>query len=124
MVPVSPICSVLLQEVLDFFVIHFFESLQQFIPCSHKFVAMSDQMDLTADLFAINFLGARMKKVASKAFVTFICMTRQVKHVNNAQYLFNCELLSLMGEGPNISTPQYVKGRTSVHLSTGRLAIF
>ena len=37
MVPVNLICSIFLrQQVLDFIMIHFFESLLQFIPCSHK----------------------------------------------------------------------------------------
>ena len=98
MVPVNPICPVFLQEVLDFIVIHFLEYLLQFIPCS--------QMDLTAPLLAMNLLRAKMKELVSKAFVTFICMARQVKHVNSAPYLFNCDLISLMRYGPNISTPQ------------------
>ena len=61
-----------------------------------KFVPLSDQMDLTAPLLAINLLSARMKELVPKAFVTSICMARQVKHGNNAPYLFNCDLFSLM----------------------------
>ena len=74
MVPVNPICAVFLQEVLDFIVTHFLESLLQFISCSHKIVPLSDQMDLTTPLLAMNLLSARMKELMSKTFVTSICM--------------------------------------------------
>ena len=57
--------------------------------------ALSDQMDTTSPLFAINLLSASMKELVSKTFVTSICMTRQEKDVNNAPYLFSCDLLSL-----------------------------
>ena len=70
-----------------------------------KFVPLSDQIDLTAALIAINLLSARMKELASKAFVISMCRARQEKHVNNAPYLFNCDLL------------WWGKGRTDIHHS-------
>ena len=94
MVPVNPICSEFLQEVL-WWISSLNPSYNSFcVPT--KFFPLSDRMDLTAPLLAMNLLSARMKELMSKAFVTFICITRQVKHVNNAPYLFNSDLLSLM----------------------------
>ena len=74
-------------------------------------------------LLLINLLSANIKESVFIFFIISIWMARLVKHVKRALYRFNVFLLSLMRNGPNMSTPQWVNWGYSFNLSCGRSAI-
>ena len=79
-------------------------------------------MDRTAPHLAINLLRVRMKEFVSIALATSMWTVLLAKQVNRAQYPFKSDLLSRILKGPNISTPQWVNGGASMHLSFGKSA--
>ena len=67
---------------------------------------------------------ACMKESVSRLQVHSIWTALLDKHVNSAPNLLSSFLSSFIRKGPNMSTPQFVKGDSSVILSVGRSAIF
>ena len=67
---------------------------------------------------------ACMKESVCRLQVHSIWTALLDKHVNSAPYLLSSFLPSFIRKGPNMSTPQFVKGDSSVILSVGRSAIF
>ena len=89
-----------------------------------KLLPLSDLMNLTFPLQAMNLHNASMNELVSIKFPTSIWIALLLRQVNNIPYLLISDHLSLMMKGPNMSTPQYVNGGASVILSIRRLAIF
>ena len=54
----------------------------------------------------INLLSANIKESVSIILIILIWIAQLAKHVKRAPYYFNVFLLSLMRNGPNMSTPQ------------------
>ena len=74
-------------------------------------------------LLLINLLSANIKESVFIFFIISIWMARLVKHVKRSLYRFNVFLLSLMRNGPNMSTPQWVNWGSYFSLSCGKSAI-
>ena len=104
--PMYPI-SILSQEGLsDFVVIHLLNTLCEFIFGSNKISSLSHHIVLTFPCLAMNCLNSIMNESVSILFVISIWIPRLAKHMKRAPYHFKIVLLSLISNGPNISTPQ------------------
>ena len=89
----------------------------------HLASSLSAPTKLLLLLHQIVLLSANIKESVSIFLVISIWMARLAKHVKRAPYRFNVFLLSLMRNGPNMSTPQWVNGGSSFNLSCGKSAI-
>ena len=89
-----------------------------------KLVPLSNIMDRTAPRLAINLLRAWMKVSVSIAFATSMWTALLAKQMNRVQYHFKSDLFYRITKVPNISTPHWVSGGASMHLSFGKSAIF
>ena len=94
-----------LLSVLDSFLRAFLNLLL----VTEKFVPLSDLIDLTLPRLAMNLHRTWIKESASIVQVTSICTALLAKQGNKAQYCLRLDLLSLMMNSPNMSTPQLVK---------------
>ena len=75
-----------------------------------KFVPLSDLIDVTLPCLAMNLCRAWIKGSVSIIQVTSICIALPVKQMNKVQYHLRLDLLSLIVNGQNMSTPQCVNG--------------
>ena len=92
------------------FLIHFLQSLSKLLSVPTKFAPLSDLIDLTMPCLAINLHKVWIKESISIVQISSICTALLAKQVNKAQYRLRLDLLSLMMNGPNMSTPQWVNG--------------
>ena len=65
-----------------------------------------------------------MKESVSRLQLHSIWTALLDKHVDSGPYLLSSFFPSFIRKGPNMSTPQFVKGGSSIVLSVGRSAIF
>ena len=121
-VPINVKCTNVLKEELNLLMIYFIVCLFQFFLCSHKLEPLSLPNTLFP-LRATNQQRACMKESVSRLQVHSIWTALLDKHVNSAPYLLSSFLPSFIRKGPNMSTPQFVKGGSSIVLSVGRSAI-
>ena len=94
------------------------------MPSSAQIGLMSLWIILTVPLLLINCQSAWMKLSVVKLLVTSMCTALLHNYVNIAPYLFWIFQPSLTKNGPNMSTPQKVKGGSSESLSAWRFPIF
>ena len=101
----QPICSIVLQRILDFGVVYFNKSFAKFILCSCK----NDPIityDCPISLLAIILLSSMMKESVSIETVTSIWTALCPRHVKNVPYLFISRRLSFTINGVKKSAPQ------------------
>ena len=106
---------------MNLLMIHLTKGLLQLIIWTHKVSAIV--WCYTFDIATLP-LSAKINKSVSIEFVISICTNLLARQVNIAPYLFSSFLHYFMINGPNISTPQYVKWGESVTLRLGHSAIF
>ena len=106
-----------------FFWLTSFQHLASSLFAPTKLLPLSHRVVLILPRLSINLLSANIKDSVSICLIISIWMARLAKHVKRAPYRFNVFLLSLMRNGPNMSTPQWVNWGYSFNLSCGRSAI-
>ena len=88
-----------------------------------KLLSLSHWILFTLSRLPIDHLSASIKQCVSIFLIISIWMARLAKHVKRAPYRFNAFFLYLIGNGPNMSTSQWVNKGYSFSLSCGKSAI-
>ena len=89
-----------------------------------KLEPLSLRNTLIFPLRATNRRRASMKESVPRSQVRSIWTILLEKHVNITPFLISSSLPSFIIKGPNMSTPQFVYGSSSILLSVSRSAIF
>ena len=103
---------------------HFFQSLSKFIVSTNQICIVIRSYWFCLASSCHKSTRAWIKESVSIVQVASICTPLLAKQLNKIQYGLRIELLSLMINDPNMSTPQWVNEAASQHLSFGKSDIY